>query len=407
MIRTPQTLRRLAVATAAVTAFATFAAFAQERPSDGVYKDRIDWGVMMDMSGPASASQLVWTQGFQAYMRKVNEAGGIHGRKINVLAEDDRFDAPQMRINLDKLVSQTPVLGISGLGNSNFQVAAIAQIKRGNVPIVGTYVTAKQAVDPATPLYYGGFCGFREMAQVGVGYFSDKLNLKAPKVATVHLDTASGKEYISYIEEAVTQRGGTVKSIPIKVTAADATPQVLEIINFKPDLIAIHGVVPTSILLMRALKQYGVTTPAFAITYLGTPGVYNALGADVGANYNFVSCYTPASADDGAGSREMSAAADKFGHGALKDDVNFVAGWAIGQVVAEVVAKAGPDVSRDKLVELMNKGFEVDTRGLSAPLKYTATNKVGPVLLRPISYDYASKKYKAAGSFADAQKYVK
>ena len=366
MIRTPQTLRRLAVATAAVTAFATFATFAQERPSDGVYKDRIDWGVMMDMSGPASASQLVWTQGFQAYMRKVNEAGGIHGRKINVLAEDDRFDAPQMRINLDKLVSQTPVLGISGLGNSNFQVAAIAQIKRGNVPIVGTYVTAKQAVDPATPLYYGGFCGFREMAQVGVGYFSDKLNLKAPKIATVHLDTASGKEYISYIEEAVTQRGGTVKSIPIKVTAADATPQVLEIINFKPDLIAIHGVVPTSILLMRALKQYGVTTPAFAITYLGTPGVYNALGADVGAN-----------------------------------------NWAIGQMVAEVVAKAGPDVSRDKLVELMNKGFEVDTRGLSAPLKYTATNKVGPVLLRPISYDYASKKFKAVGSYADSQKYIK
>ena len=404
MIRTPPTLRRLAVAAIAATAFA---ALAQERPADGVYKDRIDWGVMMDMSGPASASQLVWTQGFQAYMKKVNDAGGINGRKINVLAEDDRFDAQQMRINLDKLVSQTPVLGISGMGNSSFQVAAIAQIKRGNVPIVGTYVTTKQAVDPATPLYYAGFCGFREMAQVGVGYFSDKLNLKAPKIATVHLDTASGKEYIGYIEEAVTQRGGTVKSIPIKVTAADATPQVLEIINFKPDLIAIHGVVPTSILLMRALKQYGVTTPAFAITYLGTPGVYNALGAEVGANYNFVSCYTPASADDGAGSREMSAAADKYGHGALKDDVNFVAGWAIGQVVAEVVAKAGPDISRDKLVESMNKGFEVDTRGLSAPLKYTATNKAGPVLLRPLSYDYTTKKYKAAGTYAEAQKYVK
>ena len=124
MIRNPQARRRIAVAAAAFTAFAVLA---QERPSDGVYKDRIDWGVMMDMSGPASASQLVWTQGFQSYMRKVNEAGGINGRKINVLAEDDRFDAQQARVNLDKLSSQTPVLGISGMGMSSFQVASIAQ----------------------------------------------------------------------------------------------------------------------------------------------------------------------------------------------------------------------------------------------------------------------------------------
>lgn len=401
------TLRRATRLALAAAVFLALAAQAGETPDDGVYKDHIDWGVMMDMSGPASASQSVWARGFETYMKKVNDAGGINGRKVNVLLEDDRFDMAQFRINFDKLSGQTPVLGISGMGNSSGQVALLPSIKRGKVPVLGTYVTAKPAIEPPLPQYYAGFCGFREMAMVGVGTFSDKLGLKAPKIATVHLDTASGKEYVAFVDEAVAKRGGTNTTIPIKVTASDATPQVLEIMKIKPDLIAIHGVVPTAVLLMRALKQYGVSTPAFAISYLGTPGVYNALGPEVGANYNFVSCFTPASADDTAGTREMSAAADKYGFGPMKDDINFVAGWSIGQLAAEAISKAGPEPTREKLIELLSKGFEVDTRGASAPLKYTPENHQGPVQLRAYTYDYTSKRFKAQGSYADSVKYVK
>ena len=67
---------------AAATGLLALGSHAQESPQDGVYKDRIDWGLLMDLSGPTSASQGVWVNGFQDYMRKINEAGGINGRKI-------------------------------------------------------------------------------------------------------------------------------------------------------------------------------------------------------------------------------------------------------------------------------------------------------------------------------------
>lgn len=388
-------------------AAATLGAAAFERPQDGVYKDRIDWGVMMDMSGPASAAQLPWVRGFQDYMRKVNEAGGIHGRKVNVLAEDDRYDASQDRVNFEKLASQTPVLGISGVGNSSAQLALLPTIRRGKVPIVGTYVTNKAAVEPANPLYYGSFCGFEQMAQVGVGFFTDKLKLKAPKVAAVHLDVASGKEYYGYIEKEVAKRGGTSKSIPIKVVAADATAQVLEIINMKPDVVAIHGVPSTSILVMRAMQQYGLKTPTFAITYLGTPGVYSALDPQTGANYYFVSCFTPAGIDEPGGVKELSGLADKYGHGDLKNDVNYVAGYVVGQLAATSIALAGPEPTREKMVAAMGKGFEVDTKGLSSKLVYTPDDHGDLPVLRPYSYDYETKKFKAWGNYGDYEKYVK
>lgn len=382
-------------------------AHAFDSPSDGVRTDAIDWGLMMDMSGPASAAQLPWVAGFQDYMRKVNEAGGIHGRKIKVLAEDTRYDASLDRIAYEKLVNQTPVLGISGVGNSSAQVALTPSIRRGKVPIVGTYVTTKTAVEPASPLFYGAFCGFKEMAQVGVGFFNEKLKAKAPKVAVVHLDVASGKEYLGYVTDAVGALGGTTRSMPIKVAAADATAQVLDIIAMKPDFVALHGVPSTAILLMRTMQQYGLKIPTYAITYLGTPGVYAALGPEVGSNYYFVSCFTPGSIDEPGAMKDMSASAEKFGHGAMKDDVNYVAGWVVGQLAAESIARTGTEPTREKLVASMSKGFEVDTKRLSSQLKYTPENHLGLVGLRPYSYDYDSKKYVAYGPYSDYQKFVK
>ena len=378
-----------------------------EQPGDGVYKDRIDWGLIMDITGPSAAAQVPWVYGFQDYMRKVNEAGGIHGRKINVLAEDDRFDASRHRISYERLVSQTPVLGISGMGNSSAQVSLMPLIRQGKVPIVGTYTSTKAGTEPPTPMFYAGFCDYKGMAQVGVGYFSEMFKAQAPKVAVVHLDVASGKEYFGYIEDAITKNGGSAKALPIKVNAIDATPQALEIIAMKPDFVALHGAPTTAILLMKAMHQYGLKIPTFAVTYQGSPVVYTTIGAEAGNNLYFMSCFTPAGADESASLREMSAAADKYNHSAFKDDVNYVGGWVVGQMVAESIARIGTEATRQKLVESMGKGFVVDTKGISSQIKYTPEDHYGPALVRPYRYDYQSKKFKAYGAYADYQKYLK
>ena len=401
----PNLIRAIGVAAAFVCA--PLVAWSFERPADGVYPDRIDWGLMMDLSATASGSQVPWVNGVQAYVRKVNEAGGIHGRKINLLVEDDRYDASLDRTNYERLVNQTPVLGISGMGNSSAQVALMPAIKRGKVPIVGTYAITKVGLEPATPMYYAGFCGTREMAQVGVGYFADSLKLKAPKFVTAHMDVAGGKEYAEYVDAEVSKRGGTAKALPIKVGAADVTAQVLEIIALKPDVVTVYGVPGPTILLMRTMLQYGLKIPTFAITHLGTPEIYAALGPEAGANYHFVSCFTPGDVDESAGVREMAAAADKYGHSALKTNGNFVGGWVIGQLIAESIARLGTEPTREKLVGMLDQGIEVDTKGVSSPLRYTKDDHRGLVALRPYSYDYQSRKFKTYGSYADYQKYVK
>lgn len=377
-----------------------------EAPDDGVYADHIDWGVIMDLTGPASSAQTLWTAGFKDYTRMANDAGGVNGRKINVLAEDDRFDPALDRIAYEKLSNQTPALGLSGLGNANGQVALATLIRRGKMPLLGSYTTTKALTIPPSPMFYGGFCGYNEMAQVGVGSMAARMRLTAPKVVIVHLDTAGGKEYADYIGAAAAKAGGSAKAVPIKFNAADATAQVLDIVNTKPDFVAVHGTPTTAILLMRAMAQYGVKTPVFGMAYIGTPLVYNSLTPEAGANYSFVSCFTPAGTDDSPGVKQMADHAETYGHAAMREDINYVSGWVIGQLVTDAVRAAGPDVTREKLVALLSKKFSIDTKGLSAPVAYTPDNHLGIVELKPFRYDYGTKRFTAEGDYADYARFV-
>jgi branched-chain amino acid transport system substrate-binding protein len=402
----PTTLLRRAAAALALGA-SLGNAWAFEAPGDGVYKDRIDWGVMMDLSGPTAGNEVPWTRGVQAYIRKFNEAGGAHGRKINLLVEDDRYDTTLVRANYERLVTQTNVLAISGMGSSSAQAALMPMIKAGKVPIVGAYALHKSGYEPAHPMYYAGFCGTKEMAQSGVGHFSEKLKLKNPKIAVVHLDVAGGKEYADYINTEVTRLGGTSKALPMKPGAADATSQVLEIMSMKPDLVTIYGVPSNSILTLRTMAQYGVKIPSWGITHLGTLEIYTALGAEAGAQYHFMSCLTPTDSEDTPAMREMSAAADKYGYGSFKSNVNYVGGWVVGQLIAEAVSKVGPQPTRDKLVAMLNTGISVDTKGVSSPLKYTKDDHRGLIGLRAYTFDYGSKQFKAFGQYGDYEKFIK
>lgn len=397
----------LSVALTLAAGFATFAAHAQESPANGVYADRIDWGILMDMSGPTASSQSVWVRGFQDYAAKINEDGGINGRKLNLLVEDNRFDAATDKIAFEKLVGQTPVIAISGMGSSVSQVALADTIKNGKVPVIGTYTPTKALSEPVSPMVYNGFCGYRQQAEAGVGYMVEKLGLENPKVMTVAIETAGGQEYAQFVADAVAKYGGTATSTTMKVTAADVTPQVQQIMSEEPDFITIYGIENTAILTMKTLAQYGLETPAFGITYLGTPSVYAALGADAGANYNFISCFTPGGADDAAGNAELVAYAETAGNENLSGNINYVAGWVAGQLAVEALELAGESPTRESLVKGLEGGLTLDSQGLAAPIVFTAEDHTGPQVLKMFSYDYDNSAFTADGDYADYEKYTK
>src|SRR6187402_2980583 len=87
-------------------------------PREGVTKDTINYGMIYDQTGPQTVAQTPWAHGFLTQIDKANDAGGINGRKIKILDEDDKGEVPTGVAAYKKLVSQTPVVGISGINGS-------------------------------------------------------------------------------------------------------------------------------------------------------------------------------------------------------------------------------------------------------------------------------------------------
>src|SRR6202789_2475418 len=91
-------------------------ALAQKKYDTGATDTEIKIGNIMPYSGPASAYGVIGKTE-AAYFKKINDAGGINGRKINFISYDDSYSPPKTVEQARKLVESDEVLLIfNGLG---------------------------------------------------------------------------------------------------------------------------------------------------------------------------------------------------------------------------------------------------------------------------------------------------
>src|SRR5437762_3481853 len=104
---------RIAALSTAVIAFAAMSgsALAQKKYDTGATDSEIKIGNIMPYSGPASAYGVIGKTE-AAYFKKINDAGGINGRKINFISYDDGYSPPKTVEQARKLVESDEVLFI-------------------------------------------------------------------------------------------------------------------------------------------------------------------------------------------------------------------------------------------------------------------------------------------------------
>ena len=107
----PAITSKLAIASAALALFAASSggALAQKKYDTGATDTEIKIGNIMPYSGPASAYGVIGKTE-AAYFKKINDAGGINGRKINFITYDDAYSPPKTVEQARKLVESDEVL---------------------------------------------------------------------------------------------------------------------------------------------------------------------------------------------------------------------------------------------------------------------------------------------------------
>ena len=170
-------------------AVVSLGAVAQTEP--GVTDKTIKIGMFGPLSGNSMAYGFDVMNAAKMYYDKVNKEGGIHGRKIELVIEDDRCNANDLLAAVKKLTEQDKVFALNGGSCSAAVVGAREYVERSQIPLVMLNASGDGALYPPSKYIYGAFSISQRAVGGSMVQFATEY-LKAKKIGYINHDDAYG-----------------------------------------------------------------------------------------------------------------------------------------------------------------------------------------------------------------------
>ncbi len=249
------------------------AAGAQE---PGITDKTIKIGIFGPLSGQNMAYGFDVVNAAKMYYDKINKDGGIHGRKIEYVVEDDRCNANDLVAAVKKLVEQENVFMLNGGSCSAAVVAAKDYIVRNKVPYLMLNASGDGALFPPTDYIFGAF----SISQYAVGgamvEFAAK-SLGAKTVAYINHDDAYGAWNLEGSKKDAEVNGVKLVVESINPTINDVTAPFLKLRAANPDAILLVTYARPAALLIKKAAELGFNKPII-LSVTGTASLNQLVG---------------------------------------------------------------------------------------------------------------------------------
>jgi len=255
-----------------------FAAFALVASAEGAAQtDPILIGQSAPLSGTNRELGEEIRDGALAYFRKINAAGGISGRRIELVSLDDGNDTKLAADNARKLIEERGVLALFGFASATLSRPALPFAEKSVTPFLFPFTGA----DPMRPFN-------RVLFNLRASY-ADELEKIVNHYATVGVksfgilfhDDVVGRENLAAVERALQKRGIKAgAAIGITRTTPDIKGAVAKVTGAKPDVMIITTLFRPSADFIRAAKAANPGMQFVSTSFAGPNVLMRALGPD-------------------------------------------------------------------------------------------------------------------------------
>jgi ABC-type branched-subunit amino acid transport system substrate-binding protein len=336
----------------------------------GVTADKILLGQAAVFSGPAAQLGIQMRNGIKSYLDHVNAAGGVHGRRIELVTEDDRYEVAVAPGASKKLIEEHKVFALLGYVGTPTGVVHLPVITQAKVPLVGMFTGAEALRVPFN----------RYVFHVRASYYdeTDKIveqvvSIGGRNIAVFYQNDAYGQAGLKGVEIATQKRNmkisalGTVERNTIKVEEA-----VKRIHAAKPDAVVMISAYTSCAEFIRQMQKAGSAATFYNVSFVGSQALADALGKDgVGVAISQVVPFPWGRAVPVVKEYQQLAAKAGF------KDYNFSAmeGFLSAKVAVEGLRRAGRNLTREGYIAALEKMQSVDLGGFF--VGYTPTNHAG------------------------------
>lgn len=304
--------------------------------NDGRDRSTIEIGYFGDLSGPTFNFGQSAKNGVLMAADEINQAGGINGRRIDVVIEDDKGSPELAATRTSKLIDTDKVIAVIAGGTSNNSRAAAPKAQVSKIPLI-----APSSTDPAVTqigdyifrtCFIDAFQG-EVMAKFATG------TLKARKAAILlDFNSSYSRGLADFFELSFTRQGGQVVSKQ-SYTAGDRDyrGQLNTIRTAAPDVIFVPGYYGDIALIAKQTRQLGITQPLLGGDGWDAPELWELAGDALNGSY--ISSHY--SIEDQSPAVQRFVREYKLRYGNLPPDAHAALAYDATRVLADAIQRAG------------------------------------------------------------------
>lgn len=339
----------------------------------GVTKDTIRVGMILVKTGPVAALGLPEGWGVQDTFNEINASGGINGRKINFIWEDDQFKTPMAISAFNKLIFRDKVLSIVTGGGTPQTIALFDLIDKHKVVNIPNAL-ADEMYMPHRPYVFLLGATYETQIQLMFDYIMNDLKAKNPRIAVVYAETEFGKKGLEAARKRAAQYGvKLVSELVLNIGSVDASAEVLSLKKDNVEYVVTCNLVPPIITFLKTAEKYDYWPTTFGINWSCDDMVVKACKT-AAKNYIGVNCIGGWE-DNTAGMKRVRELAKKNDRNPAKMLTSlYTMGVAVGTVYAEGMKRAGKDLTPESFKKGLETLKDFDTGGIVPPVTYTATS---------------------------------
>jgi branched-chain amino acid transport system substrate-binding protein len=380
----------------AAALMASTAAYAAD---PGVTDTEIKIGDVNIMTGPASFIGRAVAVGSKVAAAEINEAGGVNGRKITIVTEDDGYVPARSFQALTKLIEVDGIFALNGTSGTANVLAMMPLIEENNLPTVVTTAPNELVYTPVRPSVFTVGASYSDAFYGQLKYIHENMAPKDSVYGLIRQDDDFGGAIEHGYERAIKEFG--VKDgirLRFKKGAANFAAEVAQMKQAGVNVLANGGIIAGAANILGEARKLSMDLQVAGVWSENMPPSVN-LSAPAGYDYlvaDYVALSGPA----------IDAFIEKAKKYATPEEVAAINRYTyvtyVGlSAMAEAMKQCGKDLTRACTIEKLKGLKNFDTQGVSAPISFDNENQLSGTALAIYQLNAKEKTFKELKGFVE------